>query len=210
MRTVIVACFVAIVSAGCLASCDANVRQRNVSANAGSQSSSPQSGLRVKTGEPETKVSSTATAGVPSSPKPQVAQVAPVVQTGPPEGRYALDWKPDRREGVSVRFKARRGGQSEEIAGGRFELEFSVRNGKLNGCLLSDPSQPSLEPEPSVCTYDGKILKIDIGKGTEAGSGMRAILKRSGPDNFSGTLQLRTSMLPGTGIDVGKATLAPL
>lgn len=166
----------------------------------------PVSGAGPGAGEPEPKAASSVS---PPAEEQDAGGVAASRSRLIPEGRYILVWRPVEREGMAIRVRVRTPEGMQPVSGGRFEAEFSIREGRLSGCTLADlvHGGPAFGAE---CTMTGGTVVVQLGRGDGSGARMWVELTPAGADSYEGDLKIRSPMLPGVGLDIGHATMTPI
>jgi len=123
--------------------------------------------------------------------------------------RFTLSWRPEQRSDGSVTVTVRSADGSRRLAeGASYEAEFSVRNGELGGCAVTDPSQGHAVVE-AVCAMENGRLILRIGRAHDRGSSMYIELRSVGDNRYEGSVMIRTPVLP-MDVRIGNATMQPL
>ncbi|WP_374132980.1 hypothetical protein [Sphingomonas sp. 28-62-20] len=137
------------------------------------------------------------------------AYPASAIATSIPNGRYLLKWKAEQRAGVGVSISVKSKDRTQAATGGQYTAEFSVRNNKLSGCVLSDPVRNNAVVAAQ-CTMANDKLMIVLGNPVEKGSGIKLEMVRDNERSYIGQVLVSSALLPLGSIKIGNATMTPL
>lgn len=136
--------------------------------------------------------------------------------SGPaPEGRYRLEWKKLESADVKIRVRTEGGGSGSgsgtQQDAGTMDVELSSRNGRLSGCSLTDPTSPNGATGMSgTCRMKGDLLLIDLGEEQKAAEGIGFELSPASGGAYSGSLFLKSMLIPGGKMAFAAAEMTPL
>lgn len=129
-----------------------------------------------------------------------------------PDGLYRLTWKKVDTGDANVKIKVRTSSGSEQRTTGTIDAEFSSRNHRLNGCMLSDPASPPTETKSMFgnCRMAGDTLVIELGKSENAIEGIAFEMKPVSASSYAGKAILRAALIPGGKLTFGSAEMRKL